>query len=117
MGELVLPVGLLEQLLPTFDSDAFARQIAPMLDAGDRQAAERAWAEFADRANRVLTRKKVMGPVRKALLRELSSAVRLAILLHRGTTRLGPVAAKDRPAPSLPSAEVVQFRARAGGAS
>lgn len=116
MGELVLPFGLLERLLPTFDADAFARQIAPMLDAGDRQAAERAWGGFADRANRVLTRKKVTAQVREALLRELSSAVRLAILLHRGSTRLGAVARQDRPAPARPSAEVVQFRAKAGAA-
>jgi hypothetical protein len=116
MGEIVVPFGLLERMLPSFDADAFARRIAPMLDVGDRHAAEQAWAGFADRANRVLTRKKVAAEVRKALLRELSSAVRMAILLHRGSTRLGPVAPAQRPPRARPSAAVLQFR-KAGGAA
>lgn len=114
MGELVLPFGLLERLLPSFDADAFARQITPMLDAADHKAAERAWADFADRADRILKRKKVVSEVRKALLHELSSAVRLAILLRRGSTRLGRFVPDQRPAPARPSADVLQFR-RVGG--
>lgn len=114
MGELILPFGLLERLLPvsTFDPDRFARRLAPMLDRGDRKAAETAWMDFSERAMRVLTRKKVTPEVQLALIRELSAAVRLALYATRGSTRLGPVPPRDRqrPEPARSSATILPFR-------
>lgn len=112
MGELILPFGLLERLLPAFDADEFARRIGPMLDRGDREAAETAWMTFSERAMRVLTRKKVTPEVQLALIRELSAAVRLALYATRGSARLGPIPQRDckKPARARASATILPFR-------
>lgn len=112
MGELVLPFGLLERLLPTFDADEFARRITPVLDKADRAAAEAAWMTWTERAERVLTRKGVAPAVQEALIRELSAAVRLALYASRGSTRIGPVPphSRERPEPAQASATILPFR-------
>lgn len=115
MGELILPFGLLERLLPVFDADEFAKRISPLLDKADRAAAEAAWRAWTDRAERVLTRKKVAPEVQRALIRQLSAAVRLALYASRGSTQLGPVPPRDRrkSEPAQPSATVLPFERRA----
>jgi hypothetical protein len=116
MGELVIPFGLLERSLPSFDTDAFARALAPVLDAGDTATATRLWLSWRERADRVLRRKKVPAQVREALLRELSSAVRLNLYLYRKPTTSRPVAKAKAKAKAAPSAAVIQFRARGSAA-
>lgn len=114
MGELVIPFGLLAQTLPTFDHDALAKKIGLILDRGDTAGATRLWLETSGRARRVLARKGVPEPVREALIRELSAAVRLSLFAHRGSIRPGRVPPKKRP--TEPTAKILQMPVRSTGA-
>lgn len=118
--ELVVPFGLRERMLPGFDDAAFAKALAPLLDRNDRAAATALWADWRERAERVLTRKRIAAPVRERLLRDLSAGVRLQLYAQRGSAALGPVPAKPLPpAPPKPSATVFDLKAcrRARGAA
>jgi len=118
--ELIVPFGLRERLLPGFDDAAFAKALAPLLDRGDKAGASALWANWRERAERVLTRKRIAAPVRERLLRDLSAGVRLQLYAIRGSAALGPVPAKPiPPAPPKPSATVFDLKAcrRARGAA
>jgi hypothetical protein len=74
------------------------------------------WDEARARALRALDRHGVSPAARAALIRALSTEIRDEIIRERGSAALGPVAPDQRPAPTRPSAAVLQFR-KAGGAA
>lgn len=112
MGELVVPFGMAERLLPTFDHDAFARALAPVLDSGDIKTATKMWLAWRERADRILRRKRIAESVREALLAQLCAAVRLDLYAYRKS----PGAPCRAPARSTAvGASVISFRPRAAG--
>ncbi|RID91614.1 hypothetical protein D2N39_13030 [Gemmobacter lutimaris] len=115
MAETVLLPGMRRRFLK-FDARTMALKICPLLDRGDRAGAVAVWDEARARAHRALDRHGVSPAARAALIRALSTEIRDEIIRERGCAALGPVAPDQRPAPTRPSAAVLQFR-KAGGAA
>lgn len=116
MADITILPGMRRRLL-RFDPVSLALDIAPKLDAGDRAAATKIWLDWRQRALAVLNRKAISPDVRAALIRQASDEVRQAIVKLRGSAALGPVPADQRPANARPSASVIAFPRRAGGAA
>lgn len=104
MGEIVVPFGLLDRLLPSFDSDAFARKIAPMLDVGDPQV--RSYAERLNALGNALLRRETdeagrtrnigqilglvpVGPGGLSAGQAVALRRRNALIRHRGIAEIG----------------------------
>lgn len=99
------------------DAASIALQLVPLLDRGDREAATTFWFEWRERADRALERKGIGPAVRLALIRSASDEIRREIIAIRGVAALGPVDPAKRPIPARPTAQVVPFRQRVGGAA
>lgn len=115
MDDLIALPGMCRRFL-VMDAPSLAMHLVPMLDRGDRDAATAFWVDWRARAERILTRKGVGPDARAAILKSVSAEVRHEIVRIRGSAAVGVVPDGQRPAQSRPSAEVLQFRAKAGAA-